>query len=350
MGNARSTAIARQNGEIEASQKRAISAREGQNAATQVKPVAQPRTALQIMSDNLKVPSAMLKQTLRSTVFAKCNDDEFLALIVVANEYGLNPLLKEIFAFPSKGGGITPMVSIDGWIRIMNEHPAFDGIDFDFVHDEKGGIEAVEAIIYRKDRNQPVRVMEFLDENFRNTEPWKMMPRRMLRHRALIQAVRIAFGFSGIRGEDDLDDMVNITPYQQQVSEPSRLPDRRSLAEELNDEIPNHNKDTGEIIEQDESSAGMTEVDEDTARQLDAAQDGYVDDGAEDTVDAEMQESPSDVWLHGIRQKIGAAKTVKGLIAVDAEWVNARAAYDDDTAASVDALMTQRRKALQAGV
>ncbi len=36
----------------------------------------------------------------------------------------------------------------------------------------------------------------------RNTEPWKM-EHRMLRHKAVMQCARIAFGFSGIHDEDD---------------------------------------------------------------------------------------------------------------------------------------------------
>ena len=44
----------------------------------------------------------------------------------------LNPFTKEIYAFPdSKSGGIVPMVSIDGWCRIINEHPQLDGIGFE---------------------------------------------------------------------------------------------------------------------------------------------------------------------------------------------------------------------------
>ena len=41
------------------------------------------------------------------------------------------------------------MVGVDGWIRIVNEHPQFDGIEFDATP------EAVTARIYRKDRPRP---------------------------------------------------------------------------------------------------------------------------------------------------------------------------------------------------
>src|SRR5687767_4518379 len=44
-------------------------------------------------------------------------NEQLLALVLVANEYGLNPFLKEIYAFPDQKGGIVPVVGVDGWLR-----------------------------------------------------------------------------------------------------------------------------------------------------------------------------------------------------------------------------------------
>lgn len=162
-----------------------------------------PKTsALTVMADKLNVDPAKLLQTLKSTVFRGATDDELLALVVIANSYGLNPILKEVYAFPAKGGGIVPVVSIDGWLRMMNDHPQFDGIDYEFEHDDEGKLISCTSIIHRKDRAHPTRVTEYLAECRRNTEPWKM-ERRMLRHKATIQGARVAFGFSGITDEDE---------------------------------------------------------------------------------------------------------------------------------------------------
>ncbi len=67
--------------------------------------------------------------TLKNTAFKGGNvtDEQFTALLIVANQYGLNPWTKEIYAFPDKGG-IVPVVGVDGWARIINEHPQFDGM------------------------------------------------------------------------------------------------------------------------------------------------------------------------------------------------------------------------------
>lgn len=159
-------------------------------------------SALAILAQRFSVDPNKLLDTLKQTVFKGANNEELMTLVVVANQYGLNPLTKELYAFPAKGGGIVPVVSIDGWLRMMNDHPQFDGMDYEWEHDAAGKLVACTAVIYRKDRSKPVRVTEYLAECKRPTDPWKM-EHRMLRHKATIQGARIAFGFSGITDEDE---------------------------------------------------------------------------------------------------------------------------------------------------
>ena len=138
-----------------------------------------------------------LKYVLTQTVFKGANDEQLVALMIVANQYGLNPFTKEIYAFPSKGS-ITPIVSVDGWSRLINDNPNCDGIQF-----EQDDVSAT-CKIYRKDRTHPTIVTEYLSEcEMSNSPVWKKYPKRMLRHKALIQCARIAFGFSGIYDEDE---------------------------------------------------------------------------------------------------------------------------------------------------
>ena len=158
-------------------------------------------SALAVMAGKINVDPAKLHATLKATVFKGASDEELLALVVVANTYGLNPLLKELYAFPAKGGGIVPVVSIDGWVSMVNGHPAMDGMQFE-EHSEDGKLVAITCRIWRKDRSRPIEVTEHLAECKRNTEPWKM-EHRMLRHKALMQCARYAFGFSGIVDEDE---------------------------------------------------------------------------------------------------------------------------------------------------
>lgn len=172
------------------------------------------------MASRFNVPPAKLLATLKDTVFKGATDSELLALVVVANEYGLNPLTKEIYAFPAKGGGIVPVVSIDGWINRMNSNPQFDGIEFADEFGEGGKIFSCTAKIHRKDRSHPVVVTEYLSECYRSTDPWNKCPSRMLRHRALMQGVRVAFGFGGVYDEDDAELVQNTRPTSREPAAP----------------------------------------------------------------------------------------------------------------------------------
>ena len=173
-----------------------------ENQALQNLPASKPVSALAIMAERMSVDPDKLLATLKATVFKGATNDELLALVVVANTYGLSPLLKEIYAFPAKGGGIVPIVSIDGWLRMVNDHPQMDGLVTNHRENEDGSLLSCTCKIYRKDRANPTIATEYLSECKRNTEPWKM-EHRMLRHKAIIQCARIAFGFSGIQDEDE---------------------------------------------------------------------------------------------------------------------------------------------------
>lgn len=146
-----------------------------------------------------------LYNTLKATAFkGNVSDAQMTALLIVANQYQLNPWTKEIYAFPDKNNGIVPVVGVDGWSRIINGDPNFDGMDFQ--QDD----ESCTCIIYRKDRSHPIKVTEYMAECKRNgVGPWQSHPRRMLRHKAMIQCARLAFGFVGIYEPDEADRIVN---------------------------------------------------------------------------------------------------------------------------------------------
>jgi phage recombination protein Bet len=150
------------------------------------------------------IEPAELQEVLMKTVMPNNSKPENVtAFLAVAKQHNLNPLTREIYAFPAKSGGISVVMSVDGWNKIMNQHPQFDGIEFNHSTDEKGQVVSVTATIYRKDRQRPTVVTEFLSECNTGSQPWKQYPSRMLRHAAMKQAIRLAFGLSGITPEPD---------------------------------------------------------------------------------------------------------------------------------------------------
>lgn len=176
-------------------------------------------SALNLMASKFSVEPEKLLGTLKSTVFKGASNEELLALVVVANSYGLNPLTREIYAFSGRqGAGITPIVSIDGWIRMTNDHPQFDGMELDVEFGEDGKPFSATCRIYRKDRTHATTITEYFSECYRNTDPWKQFPARMLRHKALIQSARVAFGFSGIYDEDEGKEVAGLRDVTPQAS------------------------------------------------------------------------------------------------------------------------------------
>lgn len=193
--------------------------------------------------------------TVRATCSPKGKDarpltrEEFAAFLLVAREHRLNPLLREIYAFPAKGGGIVPVVGIDGWVNLVNSHPAFDGLEFSEDHTDKGGLLSIECTIWRKDRQRPTKVREHLAECYRQTDAWNM-PHRMLRHKALIQTARYAFGFAGIYDEEEAAVIAN----SRDTSDVGRKP---PLAPKMVEHI---DRTTGEITEVQDTSAAAPQT------------------------------------------------------------------------------------------
>jgi hypothetical protein len=76
---------------------------------------------------------------------------------------------------------------------LLNHHPQFNGLVFNQADRQVEGVpEWIECSIYRKDRVSPTTVREHLMEVRGENAIWQKMPRRMLRHRALQQCMRLA--------------------------------------------------------------------------------------------------------------------------------------------------------------
>ena len=173
------------------------------------------QSAFNQLAANLNIDKTNLCGLLKKTVCPKAaTDEEIAAFAIVAGKYNLDPFTKQIYAYPNKQGGMTPVVGIDGWLAIINRQPNFDGMKI--IPAEDGS--SATCIIHLKDRAHPVEITEYLEECKRPTEPWRTMPRRMLRHKAIIQAARVAFNISGIYDEDEARDIAEESKTMRQAS------------------------------------------------------------------------------------------------------------------------------------
>lgn len=105
----------------------------------------------------------------------------------------LDPLCEEIGFTQYDDGQWQVFITIEGCSKLLNQHPQFNGLVFNQADTLIDGVpEWMECSIHRKDRTVPTTVREYLTEVRGENPIWQKMPRRMLRHRALQQCVRLA--------------------------------------------------------------------------------------------------------------------------------------------------------------
>jgi len=187
-------------------------------------PATTARSVLQSMAGRYHTDSAKLLDTLKNTAFKGATNEQLMALCIVADQYRLNPFTKEIYAFPDKAGGIVPVVGIDGWLRIINDHPQYDGMEVE------GDEEKCTVTIHRKDRAHPTTCTEYMAECRRKTAPWESHPARMLRHKAIIQCARMAFGFA-LKDPDEAERIIDAEIVTPKI--PVAMPRVIEVAEEV---------------------------------------------------------------------------------------------------------------------
>jgi hypothetical protein len=127
------------------------------------------------------------------------------ALLIVANQYGLNPWTKEIYAFPDKNNGIVPggrrrrLVAHHQRAPAVRRHGLRAG--------RRRGAPASSTARTARTRR---KVTEYLSECKRGVKPWQSHPKRMLRHKAMIQCARLAFGYVGIFDQDEAERITEV--------------------------------------------------------------------------------------------------------------------------------------------
>lgn len=152
---------------------------------------------------------ALIQSALsRLTIWTQADLDR---LLLLSERLGLDPLNNEIYATEvtpedGKKSRILFVVGVDGWFKIINSHPQFDGMKF--VESSPGEDELpiyIECTIFRKDRRVATSVREYMYEAHTNQGAWLTHPRRMLRHKAMVQCARACFGLGGLYDPDEAD-------------------------------------------------------------------------------------------------------------------------------------------------
>ena len=151
-----------------------------------------------ICAKQLQIEEEELKAWIQLQMSSQINVPRkvILHLLRTAISHQLDPLQEEIL-LNQHDDGWQISIGIEGWIKLIHQDPTFEGLTFTQSPEEKDGLPIwMECTIYRSDIRIPITTREYLVEVHNNSEIWKKMPRRMLRHRALQQCARLALGIA----------------------------------------------------------------------------------------------------------------------------------------------------------
>jgi hypothetical protein len=116
-----------------------------------------------------------------------------LHLLRAMQSLHLDPLNEQIGFTQYEDGAWQVFITIEGCSKLLNNHSQFNGLAFTQSETLVEGVpEWIECSIYRRDRILPITVREHYLEVRGANAIWQKMPRRMLRHKALQQCVRLA--------------------------------------------------------------------------------------------------------------------------------------------------------------
>ncbi len=158
--------------------------------------------------------------TIKNTVAKGASDDELAMFLHLAQTYGLDPFLKEIFY---SGQMKTIITSRDGYLKVAQRDPEFDGIqsmavcendDFsiDMVNNvvnhkfgkgDRGNVIGAWAVCYRKGRRPVIAYADYEEYNKKNPI-WNTYKSAMCCKVAEVFALKRQFGISGLVTQEEM--------------------------------------------------------------------------------------------------------------------------------------------------
>lgn len=178
-----------------------------------------PRASHQLAALIGMEPNAML-DTIKAQCFKgnpqNISNEQLAAFVSISAEMGVNPLLPGmLYAFPTQGGGIVPMMGPDGVYKKLAEHPDIEAWDTK-VYPEDVTLPPTHATtqIWRKGREKPLSYTALVSEwKVGNNPNWSSRPRHMIGLRSLKQAARqIIHGVPYDEDEHVIMGEINVTP------------------------------------------------------------------------------------------------------------------------------------------
>jgi phage recombination protein Bet len=168
-----------------------------------------------------------LVDTIKATVAKGATDEELYMFLSIANQYDLNPFMKEIW-FTKMQGEVAIMTSRDGYKKLAEKEPNFRkcqsmavyendefemelvmgevmNITHKFKQNDRGNIIGAYAVLKTTDHDNYVSYVDFKEYDKRNNI-WKRYPSAMIRKVAENDVYK---RFAKVNGVSDFESMPN---------------------------------------------------------------------------------------------------------------------------------------------
>jgi phage recombination protein Bet len=187
-----------------------------------------PKNELQIQQSSLDFTNPETVNTIRATVAKDATNSELEMFLHLCNHYQLDPFRKEIWFIKYGGQSSEPtiMTSRDGYLKIAQSHPEYQGIMSQEVRENdqfyldaasgtvshqfaqpisrRGIIVGAWATVKRRGFD-PVSVFVNFDEYKGNSKIWKQYPSAMIIKVAESFALKRQFGITGLVTREEMD-------------------------------------------------------------------------------------------------------------------------------------------------
>jgi phage recombination protein Bet len=161
-------------------------------------------------------------ETLKKTVAKDATPDELNMFLHLSQTYGLDPFAKEIW-FLKMGGAPTIMTSRDGYLKIANNDPSFEGLVSDAVYEgdefrklpegvehryganKRGAVVGAYALVYRRGIRFPIYAFAPFKDYNKGSGTWRQYPHAMILKVAESMALKRAFSLSGLVSREEIE-------------------------------------------------------------------------------------------------------------------------------------------------
>ena len=230
------------------------------------------------------------RDVIKNTVAKDATDDELEMFLHLAKQYGLDPFQSEIYFWKYGSKDPTIMTSRDGYLKIANQNPAFDGMDSGVIYpgdsfkktpdgiDHELDIDNMSktpkgayAVVYRSDRKIPTRVVVPFKDYKKSNKVWNSYPSAMIQKVAESMALKRAFSVSGLVSKEEIghsEQNKNTTKLQREnppLKEKKNNLKIKELYAEVKEVIENNHitkSDAKELMSKLYQTDDITELDE----------------------------------------------------------------------------------------